>query len=182
MRDSERDRNYISNYRQPRCISNLMDISLEHCEDLIWRLNLKEYNKIAILSLDLLSDEDLEILFTTHIKEMYEYAFGSIGYSEIQINEAFEGRKKQKSTTVDLSGGVDNILIKLCTRICEFKSSIKLKQIMESADLQTNNLFSYTDVRLKAILYFCSLSNEMKTDVINNALISYPGYLHIKLK
>lgn len=102
MRDSERDRNYISNYRQPRCISNLMDISLEHCEDLIWRLNLKEYNKIAILSLDLLSDEDLEILFTTHIKEMYEYAFGSIGYSEIQINEAFEGRKKQKSTTVDL--------------------------------------------------------------------------------
>lgn len=173
----------IANFRQPVFLSELIEISSSQCVKLPLKIHKKSYNRISIAALSVLDDFSLDVFITNHIYDMYDLAFTMCGYSKTKSNELFASRRITTQTTVDLSGGISALFENLVERIGKLPSSNNLKDLMESADINFGDrIFTSTDVRLKAILYFAGLTMNAKETKIKQLIDKFPDLFDIKRK
>lgn len=167
-------RRKVNNYRQ----SDALDAIIIFCErePVPFKMNKVVVNNNAILFFAMLSDSELSSFMQRDIKDLYEEAFEYFGLPDAQRDRLHEARKaSRQTTTVEINVFIGQVISDAVDRINSLDEIQKLTKEMVSRSLigEGASLYTATDLRERALLYFATLTAEQKTKAISEVTAKY---------
>lgn len=153
----------VNNYRQSAAIIRLIDL----CEDepLTVKMNKVLVNINAMLSFARLDDEKLAGFVTRNIIDLYNEAFDHFNIDKAERIKLLETRNVTTQTTVEVNSFISDLISKNIEKINSLPEVISFRDAMIARNkiADPGPLYTATDIREYAILYYAPLSFEEKT-------------------
>lgn len=164
----------VNNYRQSDALDTI--ISLCEREPVPFKMSKVVVNNHAILFFAMLPESELSSFMQRDIKDLYEEAFEFFGLPDAQRARLHEARKaSRQTTTVEVNVFISQVISDAVDRINNLAEIKKLTQEMVSRSLigEGASLYTATDLRERALLYFATLPADQKTKAISEVASKY---------
>jgi hypothetical protein len=173
-------RKRIKTFRQPEALVQLVTLCV--ADHLAVKFNRVILNLHAMLHFASLSDEVISDFMAMSRKDAYIRAFTYFGVDQFKIEELLQQSGNASTTTVELNIFLEEVVDANIYRINNLASTRQFNIEMVNRGKQQDDapLYSATDIRERAILYFAALSSYDKFSAMNDISMKY-GFLLTRL-